>query len=394
MFWAILFIGLTVASWIYWLVASWCVASFFAEPQPRPGAEMGPVSILKPVRGMDPEAEANFRSFLTQEYPEDYEVLFGVSNPRDPALEVVHRLQRDFPGRRIGAFVAPARGANDKVSILCHLAEQAQHDWLAISDSDVRVAPDYLRRVCAPLLDPAVGLVTCPYRGEQAETFTARLEALYMTSTFLPSVMVGRHYLHMGFALGASNAIRRDTLQRIGGFEALVGYLADDYQLGSRVARTGRRVHLSDYVTQIILGATTFREQWAREVRWAKCNRVSRPLEYPVMMIILSTPIAMLTALSLGFSPTGLAILGATVVLRWLVGAQMAHYTRDGVYSRSWWYLPLRDLLTAAVWIVASVGRHVSWRGREFVLRAGSRLQQVHATDPWVEGEQQPSEMW
>jgi len=393
-FWALFFISLTLVSCIYWLVAGWCVASFFAERQTRINQSMPPVSILKPARGVDAEAYANFASFLAQDYPADYEVLFGVSDPRDPVLELVERLQQEFPQRRIRSYVAPRRGANDKVSILCHLAEQAQHDYLVISDSDVRVTPGYLRRVCAPLTDPAVGLVTCLYRGDHAQTLTARLEALYMGTTFLPSVMVGRHYLHMGFALGASNAIRRDTLQQIGGFESIVDYLADDYQLGLRVARSGRRVHLSNYVTQIVVGATTFREQWAREVRWAKCFRVSRPLEYLPMMIIFSTPIALLSALVQGFSAASLAILGGTLTLRWLVGAQMAHYTRDRVFRSAWWWLPLRDLLTSAIWCVAIVGRHVSWRGREFLLREGCRLQHLHSTEPWTEGEQQPSELW
>ena len=327
--WAMLFLSLTVASWLYWLVASWCVASFFAEPQPQPGADLPPVSILKPVRGLDAQAYENFASFLAQDYPEDYEVLFGVSDPRDPAIEVIHHLQREHPERRIDTFVAPSRGPNDKVSILCHLAQQARYDVLVISDSDMRVTPDYLRRVCAPLQDPNVGLVTCLYQGEQAKTFTAKLEAQYMATTFLPSALVGRHYLHMGFALGASNALRRQQLQQIGGFEALVNYLADDYQLGARIAATGHRVHLSDYVMQSVLGATTFREQWNREVRWNKCLRVSRPLEYRALIVTFPTPVALITAGLMGFSLPSLAIVAISLILRWLVSWQVARQTQD-----------------------------------------------------------------
>jgi len=373
--WSLLFLSLTAASWVYWLVVSWCVAEFFAEPQPQADSELPPASILKPVRGLDAEAYKNFASFLQQDYPEDYEVLFGVTDPRDPALELIARLQTEFPKRRIRAFVAQPRGANDKVSILCHLAQQACYDTLVVCDSDMRVTPDYLRRVCAPLLDPTVGLVTCLYRGEQAETFTARLEAQYISTTFLPSALVGRRYLNMGFALGASNALRREQLRQIGGFEALINYLADDYQLGSRVAATGRRVHLSDYTTQSILGATTFREQWDREIRWAKCLRVSRPLEYPVLLLTLSTPLSLLTAASLRFSPLGLGVVGGSLALRWLVGWQVARRTHDRVYRDSWFWLPLRDMLTGAIWCAAGVGGKVSWRGRHFALREGGRLQ-------------------
>ena len=357
--WSMLFLTLTAASWVYWLVAGWCMTEFFAElqPQANPGDDLPPVSILKPVRGLDAQAYANYASFLWQDYPE-YEVLFGATDPQDPALEVVR--------------------ANDKVSILCHLAERARYAALVVCDSDMRVTPDYLRRVCAPLQDPEVGLVTCLYRGDEPESLTARLEAQYIVTTFLPSVLVGRRYLQMGFALGASNALRREQLEAIGGFAALADYLADDYQLGARVAATGRRVHLSDYATQSILGPTTFREQWDRELRWAKCVRVSRPLEYPVLLLTLSTPLGLLTAASTGFSRLGLGVLGGSVLLRWLVGWQMARHLHDPGFRRSWFYLPLRDLLTGLVWCAASVGREVTWRGQHFALRKGGFLQHLY----------------
>ncbi len=374
--WSLIFLSLTAASWAYWLVASWCIEQFFAEPQPEVDPSLPPVSILKPVRGLDAEAYENFASFMRQDYPE-YEVLFGVTDPRDPALELIARLQRDFPGRKIRSFVATPRGANDKVSILCHLAQMAYHDTLVICDSDIRVSPDYLRRICAPLQDPDVGLVTCLFQGTQAQTLTAKLEAQYIGATFLPGVLVGRNYLHMRFALGASNALRRQQLRDIGGFESLVNYLADDYQLGAKIAATGHRVHLSDYMTQTVLGATTFREQWHREMRWAKCLRVSRPLEYPVLLFTLPMPMSVLTAAATGFSPLGLGVVGASLALRWLVSWQLARRTRDEVYSRSWHLLPLRDMLTYVIWCGASVGRHVTWRGRRFALGKGGFLQQL-----------------
>ena len=374
--WSLIFLSLTAASWVYWLVAAWCVEQFFREPQPQANPAPPPVSILKPVRGLDSEAYKNFASFMLQDYPE-YEVLFGVTDPHDPALEVITRLQREFPKRRIRVFVATPRGANDKVSVLCHLAQMACYDTLVICDSDMRVTPDYLRRMCAPLQDPAVGLVTCLYRGTQAETLTAKLEAQYISTTFLPSVLVGRNYLHMRFALGASNALRREQLRQIGGFEALANYLADDYQLGAKVAATGHRVHLSDYMAQSILGPTTFREQWNREIRWAKCLRVSRPLEYPVLLFTLPTPMALLTAATMGFSPLGLGILATSLALRWLVGWHISHRSHDDLYRSSWYLLPLRDVLTYLIWCAASVGRQVTWRGRRFALRKGGFLQQL-----------------
>ncbi|MGQ9681258.1 MAG: bacteriohopanetetrol glucosamine biosynthesis glycosyltransferase HpnI [Anaerolineae bacterium] len=372
--WSLALLALTAASWAYWVAACWCVARFFAERQPQPGNHRPPVSILKPVRGLDADAYENFASFMRQDYPE-YEVLFGVTDPHDPVLSLIARLQAEFPQRKIRAFVAPPRGANDKVSILCHLSQQAYYDTLVICDSDMRVTPDYLSRVCAPLRDENVGLVTCPYRGEQAESLTAQLEAQYMGTTFLPSVLIGRHYLRMGFAMGATNAITREQLRRIGGFEVLLDYLADDYQLGARVSADGRRVHLSDYMTRCILGKTTFRDQWRREVRWAKCTRVSRPTEYPSLLLTFATPLALLTAASLGFSALGLALLGATLLMRWGVAWFVTGYTGDRVVRRAWPWLPLRDLLSVAVWCAAGLGGRVSWRDRCFALRKDGRLQ-------------------
>jgi ceramide glucosyltransferase len=179
----------------------------------------------------------------------------------------------------------------------------------------------------------------------------------------------------MGFALGATNALTRAQLRRIGGFEALLDYLADDYQLGARAAATSCRVHLSDYLTQSILGPTSFADQWRREVRWAKCTRVSRPREYPSLLLTFSTPLALLTAATLGFSSFGLALLGATLVLRWLVAWYVSGFTHDRIVRRTWPWLPLRDLLTAVVWCAAGLGGHVSWRGRHFLLRSDGRLQ-------------------
>lgn len=375
MSWSLFFLIITVASWIYWVTACWCVISFFREPQPEADPEAPPVSLLKPMCGVDAEAYENLRSFVAQDYP-CYEILCGVTDPDDPALDLVRQLQREFPQCPIRAIVAPPRGANDKVSVLCSLAEQANYDILVACDSDMRVGSDYLRRVCAPLQDPAVGLVTCLYRGERPESLTAVLEALYIGASFIPSVLVARRYLRMGFAMGATMALRRAQLREIGGFEAIADYLADDYELGARVKAAGYRVHLSGYVTRTVLGATTLRQQWEREVRWAKCARVSRPLEYPALLLTFSTPLALLVAVSLGFSTLGCAIVATSLLVRWLVAWQVSARTEDRVVRQAWPWLPVRDVLTAAVWCAAGVGRQVAWRGRRYVLSEGGRLQQ------------------
>jgi len=363
-----------LASWAYWLLACWWVRGFFHHARSNPDpAFTPPVSILKPVKGLDFQAYENFISFCQQDYPE-FELLFGVSDATDPAVPVIERLQHNFPQRNIGLFVAQDTGPNCKASVLHHLADQARHEVLVVSDSDMRVTPDYLRRVVAPLACEDIGLVTCPYRGEAALNLTARMEALYLGSTFLPSVMVARRFLDMRFALGATMALRRSDLARIGGFAAVADYLADDYQIGARVASLGLRVHLSDYVVAYFMGATTFREQWNREVRWLRCSRVSRPMEYPGMLITFSTPLAVILALITRFSPLGRGALLISVLVRWLVAWLVTGYTGDQTARRWLIWLPLRDMLSALVWCAGGLGRSVTWRGQKFRLLPDGRM--------------------
>lgn len=275
-----LFFLVTAASWVYWLLALVLVRRFFgADDQERaPSGFAPPVSILKPVKGVDFDAYENFASFCDQDYPR-YEVVFGVNNAADPAVALIERLQNERQSCRIRLVkVVDARGANRKAGLLDRLAAAAGHDLLVVNDSDMRVGPDYLRRVVGPLAEEGVGLVTCLYRAEAPHSFTARLEALHMGLSFLPSVLVGRLIVGMRFALSASNSLHRRDLDAIGGFAALADYLADDYQLGARISASGRRIHLSRYLMVTHLGATTFREQWGRELRWAgpACRRRTR----------------------------------------------------------------------------------------------------------------------
>ncbi|MGE5597913.1 MAG: bacteriohopanetetrol glucosamine biosynthesis glycosyltransferase HpnI [Bacteroidota bacterium] len=360
---------LTVVSWIYWLVASWLAREFFREPAAENLDFTPAVSILKPVKGVDPGAYENFASFCRQDYPQ-YEMIFGVADPTDPVIPVIERLMREFPERPIRLSVAEPRGANRKAGLLHHLAGQAAHDILVLSDSDIRVGPDYLRRVVAPLSDPKVGAVTCPYHGAEALTVAAGLEALHMGATFLPSVIVARRLLRMRFALGAGVALRRSDLARIGGFAALAEYLADDYQLGARLSDLGLRIQLSDYVLDIVLGAVTLREQWRREVRWARCNRVSRPREYPGLLLSFSTPLAAAWSLLSG----EWRVLAASVLIRWAIAWRLTGYTGDRA-TRAWLpWLPVCDFLEAAVWFAGGIGRRVIWRGEEFLLAGDGRM--------------------
>jgi ceramide glucosyltransferase len=364
---------LVVASWIYWLVALWLVRAFFRTSQePEPGFAP-PVSILKPLRGLDAEIYRNFVSFCQQDYPE-YELLFGVSDPDDPVIETVQRLQQEYPEQGIRLIVTPANRVNRKAALLHALAAEARHQVLVISDSDMRVTPEYLRRVVAPMADPQVGLVTCLYRGVEPVTFTARLEALHMGATFLPSVLVAREVLEMRFAMGATAVVRQSDLMRMGGFAAVANYLADDYQLGARIAALGLRVRLSDYIVSSVLGPTTFRDQWDREVRWAHCNRVSRPLEYPGLLFTFSTPFSAILVVASGLDVFGWFALSISLLLRWFVAWKVTGYTGSQSIRRWLIWLPVRDVLSALVWCAGAVGHRVVWRGEEYILQPDGRL--------------------
>ncbi len=274
----------------------------------------------------------------------------------------------------IRSIIASPNTPNRKVGLLAHLSKAARYPILVASDSDMRVTPDYLRRVITPLEDPSVGLVTCPYCGEKPLTLTARLEALYMGITFLPSMLVGRKVLKMRFAMGATVAMRKRDLERIGGYSSIGSYLADDYEIGFRMAKSGLRVQLSDYVVHTILGPTTFADQWEREVRWAHCNRASRPLQYPGLLISFSTPLAAILAVITGFQTWALLMLTGSLLIRWMVGLLVTRWTGDKE-SRHWWFwLPVRDFLTALIWCGGVVGRRVIWRGEVYSLHKGGIL--------------------
>ncbi len=272
--------GLASSS-IYYLVCLWSAVNFLREREAgggaRPTQSLPPISILKPLKGTDPEIYESFRSHCLQDYPE-YEIIFGVSDPDDPAIESVQELQAEFPNRRIQLMVCPKiLGANVKVSNLTQMVSEVRYDHLIVNDSDIRVEPDYLRRVTAPLADSQVGTVTCLYRGVAGPTLGSRLEALGISTDFCASVLAARQ-LEGGirFGLGSTLVLRRAELEKIGGFISLVDYLADDYELGKRIAALGLTVKLSEVVVETYLPSYRLKEFFAHQLRWARGVRDAR----------------------------------------------------------------------------------------------------------------------
>ena len=270
-------VGIASSS-LYYLLCLWSAAKFLREQDAcaRPKRALPPISILKPLKGTDPEIYESFRSHCLQDYPE-YEIIFGVSDANDPAIESVKALQREFPERRIALVVSPKiLGANVKVSNLAQMLLEARHDYLIVNDSDIRVEPEYLRRVTEPLAALHVGMVTCLYRGVASATPGSRLEALGISTDFCPSVLAARQLEGIHFGLGSTLAFRRAELAKIGGFTSFADYLADDYELGKRIASLGLRVQLSEVVVETYLPSYTLREFFAHQLRWARGVRDAR----------------------------------------------------------------------------------------------------------------------
>jgi ceramide glucosyltransferase len=378
--------GLGIASSsIYYLLCLWSAAAFLREqeagracPEPAEGGahptrDLPPVSILKPLKGIDPEIYESFRSHCLQDYPE-YEIIFGLSDPNDPAIESVKELQREFPTRRIELVVSPKiMGANVKVSNLAQMLTQARYGYLIVNDSDIRVEPGYLRRVTAPLADSRVGLVTCLYRGVAGATLGSRLEGLGISTDFCPSVLAAR-LVEGGirFGLGSTLAFRRADLEKIGGFTSFVDYLADDYELGKRIAGLGLTVRLSEIVVETYLPSYGLRDFFAHQLRWARGVRDARAGGYLGLVFTFGLMWALLALVASGGALWALSTLAVTLSLRLAVALVVGRgVLQDGQVVKNAWLIPLRDLLAAGVWIVSLAGQTVTWRGDRFHLKNG-----------------------
>jgi ceramide glucosyltransferase len=365
----------TASSIAYYALCLWSAARFLRERKAA-GEDARPtqaVSILKPLRGTDPEMYESFRSHCLQDYPE-YELIFGVSDANDPALQLVQQLKSEFPRHAIRSMVCLENlGANTKVSNLAQMVREARHEYVIVNDSDIRVEPDYLRRVLAPLADPEVGLVTCPYRGIANSTLGSRLESLGISTDFAAGVLVAQNVESgIRFGLGSTLAFRRRDLQAIGGFEVLLDYLADDYQIGSRIAALGLKVKLSGAVVETFLPRYTFRGFLNHQLRWARTIRDSRFWGYVGLGLTFGLPWAALALIFARGAGWAWALLACTAAMRVAVAVVVGKFVlQDRQVIRFLPLIPIRDLLALLVWIASLAGHEVVWRGNRFTLENG-----------------------
>ena len=358
----------------YALFAVAAAREFFGDSPCADPPNPPPISVLKPIRGAEEDAEQNFRTFAEQDYPA-FQLLFGALDPDDPGLDAARRTAKTHPGLDVEIVAGGERGdGNPKVRNLANLAPRARHPLLLVSDSDVRAPRDYLRRIAAAAEAPSVGVVTSPYRSH-GRGWGGALQALGNATEFQPSVFVARKLEGLRFALGAGVLVRRTVLDAIGGFEALAPYLADDLMLGLLPARAGSKVVLSLPVLDHELGDVTFRAYARRQIRWNRGIRAARPAGYAGLFVTQSTVLALLLLAATGASPAGTAVaaaaVGARLAMAWTIGAGAL---ADRTVRRKFPLVPLRDLVAFGLWIAGFFGRTVEWRGERLRIGPAGRI--------------------
>jgi ceramide glucosyltransferase len=376
---------LVAASMVYCLlvvIAAWSFR-WYRRSYAKLPAFTPSVSILKPVKGFDSGMYEAFRSHSLQQYAGEYELIFGACSEDDPAVEAVHRLIAEFPQRQIRLVICPERlGTNGKVSNLIQMLRLTRHEFLLINDSDIHVSPRYLERVMRPFGASAkkpVGMVTALYRGHAEKwTLGAVLEALGIATDFQAGVLAAR-LVESGihFGLGSTLAVRRDALTAAGGLEALVDQLADDYEMGARIARAGYSIRLAVEVVETSVPAYTLAGFLSHQLRWARTVRDSRRWGYAGLIFTHLLPLAVINVIASGASLVSLWLLGLAFFLRLGVAMQVgAGILGDRQVLRDLWLLPLRDAAGFAVWVWSFAGNTIVWRGERFVLKRG-RLERV-----------------
>jgi ceramide glucosyltransferase len=363
----------TVASVAYCAIATFAGIRF-ARRRRRPVSptNLPRVSILKPLKGGDPGMYAALRSHCVQDYPH-YEVVFGVNDAEDPAVPVVKRLMLEFPQHDIRLVACEKRlGANGKVSSLIHLAQAASAEYLLVNDSDIRVETDYLKTVMSELQQPNVGMVTCLYRGIPGDSVPSRLEATGINTDFVPGVL-SAHWLEGGlhFGLGSTLAFRRSDLAAVQGFEAMVDYLADDYELGNRISQLGRKIELSRTIVETNLPVYGFAGFWAHQLRWARTIRASRPGGYLGLLLTYTLPWALVALLFSKGAPWAWELAWVALLARMILAVQMSRFVLGEKAWASVLLVPPRDLVAVAVWLTGWLGSSIDWRGERFRLKDG-----------------------
>ena len=337
------------------------------------GADAPPVTVLKTLHGDEPGLFENLASFCEQDYAGPVQIVFGVSNPNDPAVGIVRRLRQIYPSKALELVVdGRVAGTNPKVANLINMSSKIEHDIIVLADSDIRVSRDYLSKVVAALEGAGHGAVTCPYYGKATDSFWSKLAQLHVDTHFLPGVVLGSKLGLTRPCLGSTIALHRKSLIDIGGFEAVADCLADDYELGAALADRGAPVTVLPIAVGHICGESSLGELWHHELRWMLTIRTIDLLGYFGWTVTYSFPLALIAlCLRAGWPAIGLgavALVCRVVVLR-------AVERGYGLPARPYWLIPLRDLLSFAVFVAGFLVQDLSWKGRRYRLMAEGTMQ-------------------
>lgn len=364
-----------VAGSLVYCVLTIVAAARYRAVNPAPARAYSPISILKPLAGVDEGLEENLRTFFEQAYPA-FEVLFAVRSDHDPAIAVVERLRAEFPAvpsRLIVTGEPPY--PNAKVYSLDRMLAAARHDLIVMSDSDIRVTPEMLAVIAGEFADPNLGMATCPYRAVPGPSLWSTLEAVGLNTEFIGGVLVARMLDGMKFALGPTIAARRETLEAIGGFDAVKDFLAEDFVLGKLAAERGYGVILSSYVIEHRIGAQAFLANMKHRLRWNRSTRRSRPWGYVGQVFTNPLPLALLLCAA---APQWWPALAATTLLRAAAGVATAGFAlRDPLARRLWWLVPVQDAMSFLSWLGGFFGDTIVWRGRKYYLRRDGRFELI-----------------
>ncbi len=374
-FWSL--VGLLVSALVYYIFALYAAWRFFqdgaSDRDPLP-----PVSILKPLKGASPDLYSNLASFCQLDCSV-FQIVCGVRDPEDPAIAIVRKLQQDFPQCDITLVIEPSViGTNYKVSNLHHLMQQVKHDYIVITDSDVSVDPDYLSTIIQPLMSPDVGLVTCVYRAAVIQPFPSLLESLIINTSFTTQVIVASQVEQPAYAFGATIALKRPILEAIGGFAALRDYLADDYYLGFLVARAGYKVRILPTVVETHPDATSLKDLFQHQLRWARTQRNCRPSGHLGTVVTYGTVWACI-GLTCFWTSSAVALLSGSVigVRLFTAGIMSVTFLRSRLPVTALLLIPLTDIISFIVWCASLRGNTVQWQEYTFRVQKDGRMVRV-----------------
>ena len=353
----------------------WLVASTFPLHARIPVTGFHPpVSILKPLKGRDARTAECLRSWCDQEFPGTTQILFGVDSPDDPVCHLVHEIIAAYPKLDAQLVLCPeTHGTNAKVSTLIQLQRLAKHACIIVSDADVHAPPDLLKQVLEPLAQPNVGLVNCFYRLTNVSNFGMRWEAFAINADFWSQVLQARSLKSIDFAMGAVMAMRRSNLEAIGGFAAVADYLADDYQLGNKIAHSGSQIVISPIVVECRSATQTWKDIWNHQIRWARTIRVSRPIPYFLSKLSNATFWPLLWV-ACDPSPRSFGFGALCLVVRMLEAFYCERKLTGRSRASSLWMAPVKDIFQIVIWLLAFTGNRVTWRGRHFRVQPSGKL--------------------